>query len=300
MLNFRIETFLAVCQTMNLTRAAQQLHITQPAVSQHIRALEEEYGAKLFVYQGKQLSLTEAGQLLLQTATTMRHDDHHLREMIRQLSNRRQLDFGATLTIGEYVMPQPLIRLLHQQPELHLRMMVSNTAELLHMLDQGQIDFAIGEGFFAKQDYDSLPYRTERYLPVCAPAHSCAQGSYSLEQLLGEHLLVREEGSGTREVLMRVLEERNLTLRDFSHCSELGSLDTIKALVAAGVGISFFYYPAVRDELASGILQEIRLQDCQITHDFTFLWRKGSVFGSYYREVFKLLQPRDDAVCCPN
>ena len=295
MLNFRIETFLAVCQTMNLTRAAQLLHITQPAVSQHIRALEEEYGAKLFVYQGKQLSLTEAGQLFLQTAPTMRHDAHHLKEAIRDLSSHRRLDFGATLTIGEYVMPQPLIRLLQQQPELHLRMIVSNTADLLRMLDQGQIDFAIVEGFFAKQDYDSLPYRTERYLPVCAPDHPCAQGSYSLEQLLDEHLLVREEGSGTREVLQRVLEERNLTLHDFSHCSELGSLDTIKALVTAGVGISFFYYPAVQKELACATLQEIQLDDCQITHDFTFLWRKGSVFGSYYREVFDLLQPTDSS-----
>ena len=147
MLDFRIETFLTVCQTMNFTRAAQLLHITQPAVSQHIHALEQQYGARLFHYEGKQLSLTQAGQLLRQAATTMRHDARHLQDTIRQLGVRRRMCFGATLTIGEYVMPGPLLRLLKQQPELELRMIMGNTAQLLELLDRGEIDFAIVEGF---------------------------------------------------------------------------------------------------------------------------------------------------------
>ena len=137
MLDFRIETFLTVCQTMNFTRAAQLLHITQPAVSQHIHALEQQYGARLFHYEGKQLSLTQAGQLLRQAATTMRHDARHLQDTIRQLGVRRRMCFGATLTIGEYVMPGPLLRLLKQQPELELRMIMGNTAQLLELLDRG-------------------------------------------------------------------------------------------------------------------------------------------------------------------
>ena len=129
-LDFRVETFLAVCQTENFTRAAQLLHITQPAVSQHIHALEEQYGAKLFRYEGKQLFLTPAGRLLQQTAATMRHDARHLEEEIRQLSARREIHFGATLTIGEYLMPGVLCRLLEREPDLQLRMTAANTAEL--------------------------------------------------------------------------------------------------------------------------------------------------------------------------
>ena len=116
MLDFRIETFLAVCQTMNFTRAAELLHITQPAVSQHIHALEAQYGVRLFVYQGKQLHLTESGRLLYQTAVTMRHDALRLRDALRQADGRRHLRFGATLTVGEYIMPGPLRRLLEQDP----------------------------------------------------------------------------------------------------------------------------------------------------------------------------------------
>ena len=175
MLDFRVETFLTVCQTKNFTRAAQLLHITQPAVSQHIHALEEQYGTKLFRYEGKQLFLTPAGQLLQQTAATMRHDAQHLEQDIRQLSSRREIHFGATLTVGEYIMPVPLERLLAREPDIQLRMTAANTADLLRLLDQGEIDFAIVEGFFSKQAYDSLTYRRERYLPVCAPGYPCPQ-----------------------------------------------------------------------------------------------------------------------------
>ena len=139
MLDFRIETFLAVCQTMNFTRAAELLHITQPAVSQHIHALEAQYGVRLFVYQGKQLHLTESGRLLYQTAVTMRHDALRLRDALRQADGRRHLRFGATLTVGEYIMPGPLRRLLEQDPGLQLRMLTANTRDLLRLIDRKSV-----------------------------------------------------------------------------------------------------------------------------------------------------------------
>lgn len=290
MLDFRVETFLMVCRTMNFTRAAEQLHITQPAVSQHIHALEEQYGTKLFGYQGKQLQLTESGQLFFRAAATMHHDDLRLREAIRQTNSRRHLRFGATLTIGEYVMPQPLLLLLEQEPDIQLRMLTSNTRELLKGLDQGELDFAIVEGYFDKQAYDSLVYCVQRYIPVCAPEYTFSRPVHQMEDLLEERLLVREPGSGTRNVLERALEARNLSIQSFRRLTELGSLNIIKTLVCAGAGISFFYQPVIQAELDAGQLREIPLKDCSIYHDFTFLWRRGSLFAPYYREVFALLR----------
>ena len=132
--------------------------------------------------------------------------------------------FGATLTIGEYVMPAPLARLLAAEPNVSLRMVVANTAELLRGLDRGDIDFAIVEGFFEKSEYDSLSYLTERYVAVCAPGYRFRQPVHTLEDLLGERLLTREPGSGTREILERRLREHNLTVRDFRAVTEIGSL----------------------------------------------------------------------------
>ena len=293
MLDFRVETFLTVCRTMNFTRAAEQLHITQPAVSQHIRALEEAYGTKLFHYQGKQLGLTESGRLFFRAAVTMRHDALRLREAVRQADVRRTLRFGATLTIGEYVMPGPLLRLLEEEPEVRLRMLTANTRELLALLDQGELDFAIVEGYFDKQAYDSLTYCVQPYIPVCAPGYPFARPVRRLEDLLGERLLVREPGSGTRNVLERELEARNLNVDSFSRVTELGSLNLIKTLVCAGAGVSFFYRPVVQQELEERRLREIPLEDCAIRHAFTFLWRRGSVFADGYREIFRRLRGLD-------
>ena len=294
MLDFRVETFLTVCRTMNFTRAAEQLHITQPAVSQHIHALEEQYGTKLFRYQGKQLQLTQSGRLLFRTAAAMRHDALRLREAIRQADGRRRLRFGATLTIGEYVLPGPILRLLKEEPEIRLRVVTANTQELLGLLDQGELDFAIVEGYFDKQGYDSLTYCVQRYIPVCAPDYPFARPVQVLEDLLGERLLVREPGSGTRNVLERALEERNLSIHSFARLTELGSLNLIRSPVCAGAGISFFYQPVVRRELEEGWLREIPLADCALSHEFAFLWRKGSVFSEEYREIFRLLRGEEE------
>ena len=290
MLDFRVETFLAVCQTMNFTRAAEQLHITQPAVSQHIHALEEQYSTKLFRSQGKQLQLTESGRLFFRTVAAMHHDDLRLREALHQENTRRRLRFGATLTIGEYIMPGPLHRLLEREPDIQLYMLTANTQELLKLLDQGELDFAIVEGYFDKQAYDSLVYCTQRYIPVCSAEHPFSHPVRRLEDLLEERLLVREPGSGTRNVLERALEVRNLSVRNFRRVTELGSLNLIKSLVCAGAGISFFYQPVVQRELEAGQLREIPLEDCSIYHDFTFLWRRGSLFAADYREIYSLLR----------
>lgn len=289
MLDFRVETFLTVCETMNFTRAAQLLHITQPAVSQHIHALETQYGTRLFLYEGKQLRLTEAGQLFLQTAATMRHDVRRLQEALHQMDSRRHLRFGATLSIGEYLLPSPLLRLLADDPTLQLRMITANTQELLHLMDQGELDFAIVEGSFDQQVYEGLVYCTQRFIPVAAPDYPFPGPVRRISDLLDARLLVREPGSGTRGVLEQALEARNLTVHSFRYLTELGSLNLIKSMVCAGAGISFFYQPVVQAELDRGAMAEIPLEDGEIRHDFTFLWRRGSAFAPYYREVFRLL-----------
>ena len=109
MQDFRMETFLAVCRNLNYTKAAEELCITQPAVSQHIRHLEEYYGTRLFVSEGKKMVLTEAGRLLQSAGLTMRHEEYALKElMARAGATERSLHMGATMTIGEFVLPSML------------------------------------------------------------------------------------------------------------------------------------------------------------------------------------------------
>lgn len=290
MIDFRIETFLMVCKYMNFTRAAEALGLTQPAVSQHIKYLEEEYGVKLFAYQKKKISLTEAGKRLLEAALTMRHDESHLKKELRELQGKKKsLVFGVTLTIGEFTMPGLLAEYLKNHPAAEVKMTVANTKELLKELNEGLIDFALVEGFFAKNEYDSLVYSAENYIPVCAADYAPAREMKKIEDTFRERLIVREAGSGTREIFERYLESRNFQLGDYKDLLEIGSIGAIKSLTAAGCGITFLYERAVREELAAGRLKKIPLEDFHVTHDFTFIWPKNSIFSGYYKELFQMM-----------
>ena len=109
----------------------------------------------------------------------------------------------------------------------------------------------------------------------------------TVEDLFHERLLVREEGSGTREVLERCLDAQNLSIRDFKKVMEVGSLQTIKELTKAGCGITFLYETAVKEDLEKGLLKRIPLKDVRISHEFMFIWRKGSIYADRYREIFR-------------
>ena len=109
----------------------------------------------------------------------------------------------------------------------------------------------------------------------------------AVENLFHERLLVREEGSGTREVLERCLDAQNLSIRDFGKVMEVGSLQTIKELTKAGCGITFLYETAVKEELKSGTLKRIALSGLDISHEFNFIWRRGSIYADRYKELFR-------------
>ena len=294
MLDFRMETFLAVCQCLNYTRAAERLNITQPAVTQHIQYLQEQYGVKLFTYANKQLALTPEGVLLRDAAVTMSHDVEKLkRDLAGRRTGRRSVRFGATLTIGTYALPRRLAGYLARHPEADVHLLVENTQILLRELDQGRLDFALVEGYFHKDEYDFIPWTMEPYVCVCAAGHPLPRGPLRLEDLFGQDLILRNPGSGSREVLVRVLEERNFRPSDFRRVIEVSDLNLIKELVKSGCGITFLYRRAAERECTEGALREVPLADFHVEHEFTFLWRKGSVFEPEFRRCFAELCGED-------
>ena len=291
MIDFRMDTFLEVCRHMNFTKAACELNITQPAVSQHIHYLESFYGEKLFFYQGKKMFLSEAGEMLYHYGVTMKHDQQYLLQKIKQTSkNEEVVNFGATLTIGEFVMPNHLAHYISLYPESKIKMILGNTSELLSKLSLGEIDFAVVEGYFNQKDYDFLIYSNEKYIPVCSANHQFYKEPELLEDLITECLIIREKGSGTREILEKKLEDKNKEIGSFRRVVEIGSMSAIKALVEANCGITFLYEAAVRKELDIGTMREIKLKDFQMTHDFTFLWNKGSIFSENYLKICSLFK----------
>ena len=291
MLDFRVYTFLAVCEYMNYTRAAEALHITQPAVSQHIRYLENMYQVKLFLAEGKRIHLSPAGERLLHAAITLKNDEVFLRKQMLEGGGRGlSLRFGTTRTIGESVISAPLARYIHSHPEDRISVVINNTDELLHKLVSGEIQFALVEGYYDDVDFDSMVFRTEPFIPVCAAGHVFAREPVRLRDLLEEHLLIREPGSGTRDILEKNLDIKNIRLSDFAHITEIGSMHVILQLLEKDAGITFLYRTAVEAWIKEGVFRELELRDFQMEHDFAFIWNKGSIYADTYRMICRDLQ----------
>ena len=291
MLDFRIETFLTVCKYMNFTRAAEELNITQPAVSHHIHFLENYYEVPLFLYEGKKLQLTAAGSLLRDAAVTMKHDEVHMKRKMQQVSGEIvSYSFGATLSVAEFILVENLNRFIGEHKDSRITMQVADTKELLKKLNSGELDFAIVEGDFPKTEYEYFICSNEEYVAAADGKLADKYRGKTLRDLFRETLLLREEGSGTREILDQYLMNHGYTLSHFAHMVEIGNIGAIKALMKEGRGISFLYRAAIRKEELSGELKVIPLADFRVTHEIAFIFRKGSIFYDEYKKIFEELR----------
>lgn len=283
MLDTRLHTFLVLCETMNYTRAAERLCITQPAVTHHIHFLEEHYGSRLFSYEGKTLRLTEAGLRLRELARSLAYNSNKIEECMSSPA-AVSLRVGATKTIGEYVIAPQVRRFLHTHPDARFSLLVENTQILLRELEGGRLDFALVEGFFDQDKYAAKMYRREAFLGVCAPSHCFAGRAVPLEELLKERLLVREAGSGTRAVFEQALHRRSRTLHSFSNLACISYFSMIKTLVRDGVGVSFLYAAVVEHELAAGTLAQFTLEGENLSGAFHFVCLKDNQFAGAWSE----------------
>lgn len=259
MQDYRIETFLSACETLNYTESARQLNITQPAVSQHIKYLEHAYDAQLFHYEGRKLSLTRQGRMLRDACRSLAADEDTLKRKMAALKTGAEiLRLGMSMTVGEFIVPDALAAFIKVHPEFRLDIRISDTHSLLDALRQGDIDCAIVEGYFDKTDFGWEQMRDEAFVGVCAGSHALPDNRrLTFDDLLGERIITREEGSGTRSVLEHALASYNLTVENFDSIVETNSITLIKHLVSRDCGISFLYESAVRDELAAGTLAPI-------------------------------------------
>lgn len=283
MLDFRLLTFMKLCELKSYTKTAEHLHMTQPTVTQHIQYLEKQYGVPLIEYHGKSVMLTPKGEQLYHFVMAMQADSKRIKQMLLTPTiEKRNLCFGATLTIGQYIMPQIMAKYFTLHPNVQITMPVENTKKLLEHLNAGDIEFAIIEGYFDKNFYGHALLSYERFLAVCAPGHPLLNRSYKLDELCKYPLVTREKGSGTRDIFEHVLSEHHLSIEDYEQVLELGSFQVIKDLVQQGIGFTCSYEPVVREELQQGKLKEISIEKFSTEREFNFVYLKDSIFEKEY------------------
>ena len=278
----KLQTFLTLCQTMNYRIAAEQLHLSQPAVTKQIQSLEQILQTKLFRYDGHTLHKTEACLLLERYAISQQYQFEELQLAIAD-KKRFSLRIGATKTIGDYVLIDAIKEYL-SDPSHELSLMVDNTMHLLQMLDENQLDFAVIEGAFSKTKYDSYLLRMEPFVGICAKNSPLCGQHISVEELLKQTIVVREKGSGTRRIFEERLAAMGYELSDFYREVSISSFVAIKALVAAGIGISFLYNSVVAKENDIGTFTVDGITE---PHPFHVVYTQNTSARNYAEQFLK-------------
>ncbi|AEE17952.1 LysR family transcriptional regulator [Treponema brennaborense] len=283
MIDFRLKTFLAVCRTLNYTKAAEEVHVTQPAVSQHIQYLEREFNCKLFEHRGKQLFKTPKAETLERFALQLTRNVRIMEDGMRLLPDELPLiRIGATKTIGEYELPRLLERHLESA---RFSVRIDNTLNLLNAIDGGALDLALIEGFFNKSLYETYPYKTESFTGFCSVRHPFAGRRVLPDALFAERLLIREPGSGSRDIFEQFLTMNNCSLEQFRSVNSINSVSVIAALVARGAGISFGYDSIVRADPA---LERFHVEGLAERHAYTIVRMKNCADDSARRFAERL------------
>lgn len=269
MLDAKILTFLEVARLGSYTRAAECLHLTQPAVTQQIHRLEEHFGRRLVDTRGRGVRLTPAGEELKKHVQIQLINERRL--MQRMTAGAPPLRLGATLSIADYYLPKPLAGLLASggAPQV----CVGNTQTLTQRMLEGELDCALVEGPFDRALFEAQVWRAARFVAAARAGHPLAGKPCAMNSLCACPLLVRERGSGTRAVLESALFGRGMDLSAFARTVELGSFGLIKAALTATDAVTFLYEGVLTGE--SG-LAALDVTDFMLERPLYFLMPLGT------------------------
>jgi LysR family transcriptional regulator, low CO2-responsive transcriptional regulator len=252
MIEQRIRVFLAVATHMSFSKAAQELSISQPGVTFHIKALEKEYGTPLLERVGKRLYLTDAGHTLLRYAQRMTLMEQEARVAVEELKGLQSglLVVGASATIGIYLLPEVVGEFRKRYPGVKVSLRVGNKRHTIERLLNNEVDFGLCAAPVLDAALIGEPYLDDELVVIVSPAHRFAREPVVYPgELRREIFLVREPGSGTQELMEERLAQLGVEPAD---TMQLGSTEAIKQAVAANLGISIASRYSVEAELAGG------------------------------------------------
>ena len=272
----RLQVFHTVARLLSFTKAAETLHMTQPAVTFQVRQLEDYFNTRLFDRTHNRISLTQAGERVFEYSERILdlygEMDNSVRELTGEISGVLML--GASTTIAEYMLPEMLGAFKKKYPNLVVRLKVGNTDGVVQMIENNVIDLGIVEAPVLNKKLQVELCRNDELVLVVPPKHPLAgKASVSLKEIVQYPYIWREEGSGTREVIRDQLEHAGINPDDLDVVMELGSLEAVKGAVEAGIGMTILSQSSIQKELRLGTVIAIPLEP-RLTRPFSFVHQK--------------------------
>lgn len=294
-MDFRLKVFYTVANRLSFTKAAAELFITQPAISKHVQELEEQYKIKLFDRNGSKISLTSAGEVLLKHTKNIFEIYREIDFDMSSLINERTgiLRIGASTTISQYIIP-PLLARFHQRMEnIKVNLLNGNTEQIENALINKEIEIGIVEGQSKNKSIQYIEFLKDELVLVCKSSNVLAQkGEFTAADLKNMHFLIREQGSGTLEVIEHALKPLNIKFSDLIIEMQLGSTESIKSYLLNSDCVAFMSIHAIEKELKNNELTILDVKNLSMERYFYIISLQGKndalsdlfikIISSYY------------------
>jgi DNA-binding transcriptional LysR family regulator len=274
----QLAAFCAVVERKSFSQAAEQLGVTQPAVSLQIRSLEKRVGRQLLDRSGRRVEPTEAGHLLYRNAQRMLAlEEQLLGELAGEaegaLSGR--LEIGASTGPGGTVLPMLLSEFQRRHPDVHVALSVSDTQRVVEQVARRELELGVVGAARRHRAVVFEPFFRDEVVLACPPGHAFAGRSVTLDELREEPLIVMQEGAGVRQVIEDELRGVGLRLRDLDVRLELGLQESVRSAVIAGYGVTFISRSAIEADLAAGTIAEASVEGLEPAREISLVRASG-------------------------
>jgi DNA-binding transcriptional LysR family regulator len=289
----KLKVFCTVAETKSFSKTSEIIHLTQPAVSLQIQALEEKYETKLFDRSSNTVTLTPAGEILYKYAKEILALYASVEKVIGKQTElvKGSLTIGAGSNIGNYILPSVITEFMTSHPKIKIYLIVANTKRVIELLNSSNIDIGLVEGDVSRQKMVVKKLLSDELTLIVSPDHPWAKKKeVSISELVKEPFIFREAGSGTRQMIEKFLAMHGITPHDMKITAVLGSTEAIKDAVENGLGISIISRWAARKESKYGTLRLIGLKEEKMVRDFSVIVNKNTVSSNALDEFLSFLK----------
>lgn len=298
--SYQLKIFCMVTQLQSFSKAAKVMHMSQPAVSTHIKNLEEYYRGQLFERTPHGVTLTKAGETfyiyakrILELQDEM---EQHLEAVLLHESNH--IIVAASTTIGNVSLPCTIYLFKEEHPEVTIRLDIANSEEVIRKIMADEADIGVVETYTDSPDLTAIPVTSDELILIVPPDRQDSGDTFPLKEFLSHPIFLREDGSGTRKILAAALEQHGFSVNDLNVIAEMSTIDAIKSAVEAGLGGAVVPRLTVRKEAYLKTLRVLKIENLPMSLTYHIIYPSHKSMSSQSKRFVKFLTNPDENFFC--